>query len=265
MPPLYTPENCEAAYQLNWSLSLFGTIDFPSEDDWLDKLRKATEPDGVRILECQSSGANVMQFLVSTRPPLSPSEIVRSVKGRWQYILRDQFPSAFRRNYRIDSVGAANADVLYQYVAGQNEKHPMADPRVQERLIALQFHDPAIELPAVQTGNYGQFVNALQVVIETEGGWNEIRPDVLTGSRDMIIRAASKKQWRLSRIGLLSNHIHILLGADVTESPESIALSLMNNLASVQEMKAVFRFSYYAGTFGGYDRAAVRRNLEGGE
>lgn len=205
---------------------------------------------------------NVMQFFVSTQPRVSPSEIVRSVKGRWQYLLREQHPSAFRRNYRIDTVGEANAAVLDQYVARQNEKHPMADSRVQERLVALQFHDPAVDLSAIQTGNYGQFVNALQVVIETADGWNEIRPDVLTATRDMIVRSAERKNWRLSRIGLLSNHIHILLGASVTESPESIALSLLNNLASVHDMRPVFRFSYYVGTFGGYDRSAIRRHLE---
>ena len=165
MQPLYTSENCEAAYQLNWSLSLFGTIDFPRDSHWLDALRAATEPDGVRILECHATQPNIMQFFVSTQPRVSPSEIVRSIKGRWQYLLRTQHPSAFRRNYRIDSVGDANADVLDQYVARQNEKHPMADSRVQERLVAVQFHDPAIDLSAVLTGNYGQFVNALQIVM----------------------------------------------------------------------------------------------------
>lgn len=261
MQPLYTSQNCEAAYQLNWSLSLFGTVDFPTDADWLDKLRAATEPDGVHILECQATQPNVMQFFVSTQPQICPSEIVRSIKGRWQYLLREQHPSAFRRNYRIDSVGEVNADVLDQYVARQNEKHPMADSRVQERFVALQFHDPEVDLSAVQTGNYGQFVNALQVVIETVGGWNEIREGVLQATRDMIVRAARRKGWRLSRIGLLSNHIHILLGAGMTDSPADIALSLLNNLASVQDMKPVFRFSYYSGTFGGYDRSAIRRNL----
>jgi hypothetical protein len=99
------------------------------------------------------------------------------------------------------------------------------------------------------------------VVVENEGGWNEIRENVLVDSRAMIIRAAAKKHWRLSRIGMLSNHIHILLGAHVTESPAEIAISLMNNLAYVQGMKPAFRFSYYVGTFGPYDRGAIRRRL----
>ncbi len=77
----------------------------------------------------------------------------------------------------------------------------------------------------------------------------------------MIVCTARKKEWRLARIGILSNHIHVLLGAAVTESPASVALSLMNNLAYVQRMKAVLRFSFYVGTFGSYDRDAVRRRL----
>lgn len=61
----------------------------------------------------------------------------------------------------------------------------------------------------------------------------EVREAVLAESREMIIAAAVKKSWRLSRIGWLSNHIHISLGASMTESSATIALSLMNNLAFV--------------------------------
>ena len=55
--------------------------------------------------------------------------------------------------------------------------------------------------------------------------------------------------------------VHILLGCAVTESPESVALSLLNNLAFVQGMKPVYRFSYYVGTFGKYDRNSIRRRV----
>ena len=37
-----------------------------------------------------------------------------------------------------------------------------------------------------------------------------------------------------------------------------MAISLMNNIAYVYEMKPILKFSYYVGTFGGYDRGAVR-------
>jgi REP element-mobilizing transposase RayT len=259
--PLYTIRNCTAAYQLNWSLAVFGKVDLPPVDEWLAPLQEATEPDGVRILEARLTQPNVAQFLVSSTPVASPSEIVRSVKGRWQYLLRSRQPAAFRRNYRITAVGEANCRVLDRYVGGQTDRHTMADARVQQRLQALQFEDPVINLAEIETGTYGQFLHSLQVVIENADGWNEIRPDVLTASRDMIIRAAAAKKWRLRRIGLLANHIHILLGASVTESPAETAVALMNNLAYVQKMRPVFRHSFYVGTFGEYDRGAIRQNL----
>jgi len=81
-------------------------------------------------------------------------------------------------------------------------------------------------------------------VTENDGGWHEVREELLSGVRNMIMNAAKKKGWRLSRIGLLSNHLHILLGAAVTESPQSVALSLMNNIAYVSGMTPVLKFSY---------------------
>ena len=261
MQPLYTPENTTAAYQLNWSVALFGTGEFPSSDVWLNDLKMATESDGVRILEHHAAAANVSLFLVSAKPNVSPSQIVRSVKGRWQYLIRGVSPKAFRRNYSISSVGEAKSDVLERYVARQPQNHPMADADVQRRIVALQFHDASVNLSTDRISSHGRFIHSLHVVVENESGWNEIRHDVLNRSRRMIIDSAAKHGWGLARIGIVSNHLHILLTADVTESPETVAISLMNNLAYVQGMKPVLRFSYYVGTFGKYDRAAIRKKL----
>ncbi|MEI8382661.1 MAG: transposase [Planctomycetota bacterium] len=241
--PIYLSSNCSVAFQLNGSVAVFGKVDFPPIDAWIDPLKEATASDGVRILETEMTSPNVVQFLVSTRPGASPSEIVRSIKGRWQNILRIQAPSAFRRNYFIGSVGEANSETLNNYVARQTARHPMADDRVTAKLELLQFHDPATKLDEEQIGSHGKFVHRLQIVLENAHGWNEIRDEVLQGSRDMIVRASASKGWRLARIGLLSNHIHILLGCSMVESPESVAISLLNNLADAQGMTPAFRFS----------------------
>ena len=261
MQPLYTPDNTTTAYQLNWSVALFGTDEFPPADKWLSELKVVAESDGVRILEHHIAAANVIQFLVSSKPHIAPSQIVRSLKGRWQYLIRDTNPKALRRNYSIGSVGVANSDVLANYVARQPENHPMADRRVQERIEALQFHDSGLDFGRERFSSHGRFVHNLHVVLENEGGWHDTRAEVLIRSRQMIIDSAKKHSWALARIGLVTNHFHILLSADVTESPESVALSLMNNLAYVQQMKPVLRFSYYVCTFHEYDRAAIRKNL----
>lgn len=134
----------------------------------------------------------------------------------------------------------------------------MADDTLQERIEAIQFHDKAVDLSKPCIGTYGQYLNSLQIVLENAESWHEVRETQLMRVRNVIARACRKKEWRLSRIGLLSNHVHVLLGAGVTESPQSVALSLMNNIAYVYDMKPILKFSYYVGTFGGYDRGAVR-------
>lgn len=260
MEPLYTADNTNAAYQLNWSVAIFGKTALPSHESWLQALSVVTEPDGVRVLSAINRSDNTVQILASTKPHLSPSDIVQSVKGRLQYLLRDQVPSAFRRNYHISSVGDAKSTVLDQYVAGQTEKHPMAAPNVQSRIVGMQFCDESIDLSKPMIGTYGQYLNSLHLVFENAEGWHDVSEDRLGRVRQVILTSAKKKSWRLSRIGLLSNHIHILLGAGVTESPQSIALSLMNNIAYVYEMKPILKFSYYAGTFGSYDRGVIWQN-----
>jgi len=261
MQPLYTPDNTTVAYQLNWSVALFGTDNFPPAAKWLSELKAVAESDGVRILEHHIAAANVAQFLVSSKLHIAPSQIVRSLKGRWQYLIRDTNPKAFRRNYSIGSIGEANSGVLANYVARQPQNHPMADSRVQERIEALQFHDSGLDFGAERFSSHGRFVHNLHIVLENEEGWHDTRAEVLIRSRQIIIDSAKKHSWGLARIGLVTNHFHILLSANVTESPESVALCLMNNLAYVQQMKPVLRFSYYVGTFGDYDRAAIRRIL----
>ena len=261
LQPIYTAENCRAAYQLNWSLSLFANLPLPSKDDWLSALTEATEADRVRLLECRQTSDRVVQFFVSTTPQVSPSAAIRSLKGRLQYLLREKIPQAFRRNYRLESVGEANNPVLEKYVANQVKRHSMSDDRVNQRMDQLQFHDEAVDLGALRYSAHGQFIYNLQLVLENADHLHDTRPDALAASREMLIRACAKKAWLLSRMGLVTNHVHLLVGCDVVDAPRDVALSLMNNLAYAHGMKAVCEFGFYVGTFGNYDRDAIRRKL----
>lgn len=254
---IYLADNCSVAYQLNWSLSVFGKTRLPSPECVIDKLQASISKDDLRILDFRQLDANVAQFFISSRPKHSPASIVRSIKGRWQYAARDTEWIRFRRNYRITSLGASNSDVLDAYVASQTQRHPMVDLGLQAMLESLQFHDPKVEPAAVRRSCSGEFAHALQVVLETDSGWSETRLDVLTAYREMIIETCQKHNWLLSRIGLLSNHMHILLSAGVDDSPQDIALSLLNDLARTQGMRPVFKFGYYVGTYGEYDRGVV--------
>lgn len=85
----------------------------------------------------------------------------------------------------------------------------------------------------------------------------ELRPSVLDKMSAMIESVAAKYGHRISRVGLLDDHVHLTLGCIVDQSPQDIALKYLNNCAYAIGMKPVFQFGYYAGTIGEYDRGAV--------
>jgi len=136
----------------------------------------------------------------------------------------------------------------------------MADSRAQAVLETLQYHDPTIDLNAVRRSSDGEYFHSLPIVIESDSGCHEIRLEVLAAYQRSIIANCHRHDWLLLRIGQLA-HMHILLAAGIEDSPQSVVLSLMNNLAYSQEMKAIWRLSYYAGTFGPSDRGAIWNSL----
>jgi REP element-mobilizing transposase RayT len=258
--PIYTTENCNAAYKLNWSLSVFWNAPPPAAESWYEALGGATEPDGVRLLEHRLIKGNVSQFLISTRPETTPSDMVRSVKGRLQHLVRSAFPKAFRRNYGLRSVGDAGAIVVDRYVQRQTRHHPMADPRVQRPFEALRI-DGGADLTTPRVGGHAQFLYNLHLVLVHRDRDNELRATLLERRRGRVLAIAAKKRHLVGCGQLLADHLHVTLGCALTESPQNVALGYMNNLAYGEGMKALYEFSYYVGTFGEYDLDAVRRGL----
>jgi hypothetical protein len=116
MKPLYTSSNCKPAYHLRWSLALFTTTDLPPSATWADSLGEAVGRDGIRLLEHQQQ-SRLLLFFLSTKPSVTPPDIVKSVKGRLQHLLKNSVPKAFRRNFSLTSVGEARGEVVESYVA----------------------------------------------------------------------------------------------------------------------------------------------------
>jgi hypothetical protein len=52
-----------------------------------------------------------------------------------------------------------------------------------------------------------------------------------------------------------------MLGCGVAESPSTVALCYLNNLAYAQGMMPVYQYGYYVGRFGEYDLGAIRHVL----
>jgi REP element-mobilizing transposase RayT len=228
--PIYITENCRAAYQLNWSLAIFWHEPI-NEAPWVADLQTAVEPDGVRLLEHRFMKPGVSQFLLSTRPEVSPERLVWSVKGRLQHRIQQERPKAFRRNYGLRSLGSAARDVVENYVQAQIEHHPMADPRVQRMLQEIQIRNPEVDLSKPCQNTHALYWYNLHVCFVNDGRCREICGETFQRMRTMILRAAGKKGHRLSFGGILTDHIHLTLGCQTKESPAEVALSYMNNLA----------------------------------
>jgi REP element-mobilizing transposase RayT len=257
MEPLYTPHNTTPAYQLNWGLTIFWRTSPVPDESWLANLQRATESDGVRVIKHRVTTLDASQFFMSTKPHVSPSELIRVVKGRLQHAIRERTPKALQRNYCLRSIGSARRSVVEDYVATQLGHHRMADPRVQQRLARFQKRPPNVDLRKPCFTAHGTYWYNLHVVIVNDERWMETRDDVLAKLGEMIDRVASKHGDRLSRVGLFADHVHLTMGCPIDRSPQDVALGYLNNCAYACGMKAVFRFGYYVGTIGEYDRGAV--------
>jgi REP element-mobilizing transposase RayT len=257
---LYTSETCpEPAYQLNWSYTLFWHAP-PPDEAWLEPLQAATESDGIRVLQHKLTHPTTSQFLVSTTPLVSPVLIVQRIKGRLQHILRPRVSNAFQRNYTLRSVGSANRQAIDAYIAGQLEHHPMADPRVANQFREYQFHDEAVDLSEPSRTSHAIYWYNLHVVFVNDSRYRDIDPKRNEQRCQVIRQTAANNEHSLSRIGLLPDHVHFVIRADLEAAPQDVVFAYMNNLAFVVGMKPVLKFSYYVGTFGEYDLTVIPRS-----
>jgi REP element-mobilizing transposase RayT len=259
--PLYTASNCKPAYRLYWSLTVFWKQPGLDADSWLPTLKDTVEPDGVRILGHRFKAPEVSQFLLSTKPHVAPPEAIRSIKGRLQYVVRRQRPRAFHRNYALHSVGAVLRAVVENYIRSQLDHHPLADERAEALLRSYQIQSSGAELSRPRPSSHGQFAHNLHLVFVHQGRWREIREEVLGTLQAMVLRASRTKGHLLGNVGILPDHVHLELGCRLEDSPMEVALSYLNNLAYAQEMKPVYQYGFYVGTFGEYDLGAIRRYL----
>ena len=164
-PLIYSPTSCKPAYQLRWSLSIFPQTLLPPAINCLNDLQASTIRDRVHTLDARLLSDNVTQFLLSTEPSASPPAIVKSVKGRLQTILRPELIVAYRRNFRITSVGDASIEVVENYVAAQLVHHRSSFATDPTKFESIQYEDRSIDLTVPGNSAHGQYLIALHIVL----------------------------------------------------------------------------------------------------
>lgn len=257
MEPNYTPDNCRFAFQLLWSFNLYWRSVAIAET-WLAPLQAALEADGIRILQHRVTHLHISQFLLSTKPPVTPMLIAQRVKGRLQFLIREQVPLALQRNYCLRSIGATTSNKLHDYVAGQLEHHDVQPPCKRWQLDDLRVVRPNVDLAQPRYTGRAKYWYNLHLVVERVSGSPVWGVAELAMLRTRLIAVASAKRHLLARAAFLPDHVHWLIGCEVGQSPQDIALSYLNNLDHVLGMNSAFRPSAYIGTFGEYDLGALR-------
>lgn len=255
--PLYTSENTKFAYQLNWSLTLFWKDNAPA-DSWFADLREATEKDGVRILEMSHPTPRCTQFFVSTRPETAPHKVPWSVKGRLQYLVRSERPNALQRNFDLRSVGSTTREKAEAYVASQLQHHWKDNAIVRAEYADLQFVDPEVDLGSPRFSAHARFWCNLQLTFVCDWRQHALNLDAGLRVHWMLRNAVAKHGHLLSRLAILPDHLHLVLGIKTSEPPATVALSYLNNLAYVLDMRKVFMPGAFIGTVGEYDLGAIR-------
>lgn len=256
LQPLYTSDNLAVAYQLNWGLCLFWRTQARPDSDWFATLQEQCEPAGLRILRHRFLQDDLSQFFVSTQPHIQPSEIARGLKGRLQRLVRDTALKPFQRNYDLHSIGSTQREKVENYVARQLQHHATDELTVSADEDDLQLVNAEVDLGRVRYSSHSRFRCNLHIVLRFAE--RVFDADRLASVRQVLRQTAEKHSHELSRIGLLDDHIHLVLGFGLSESPLHVALPYMNNVTWVFGMRPVLRFSCFVGTCGEYDRGAVR-------
>jgi REP element-mobilizing transposase RayT len=256
MEPIYTRVNCRFSFPLQWGLTVFWRFE-QFQAHWLESLTTALELDGIRILSHRFLDSKTSQFWVSTQPHVAPQRIVQRVKGRLQYLVRDEQPKPFQRNFAIRSLGSEERRLIEEYVGNQTQHHVYADSDFQCFLESLQIVDRSVDLSRMRKTSHGVYWYNLHLVLVHQERWRDANRSRLIAIREMIQRVIRCKGWLLSRAGILPDHIHLAVGCSFNDAPDEVAFGFLNNLAFVHDMMPVFQFGAYVGTFGEYDNRVV--------
>ena len=254
----YSFQPAAVAYQLRWSLAIFPTEPIPHPSNWLEHLSLACEPDGIRVLEATNSPNGSLLLLLSTQPQVKATTIVQRVKGRLQHLLRDQGGIAWRRNFRLSSVGDANLNTVEQYVANQLGHHSMASTSVQQSLAELAWHDKTLDISQPVTSSHGQYALGLHVVLVHAERWRNANLRFVELTRNGILATLAHWNCAAARIALLADHVHFTMRLSYEVSPSELILAVMNEVCDDHDGLRMWMEGFYVGTIGSYDMSAVR-------
>lgn len=259
--PLYSPETLrDPAFQLRYGWT--GWIANPPApafdlDQIFGLLDPSWETDGLRRLEHHVVDGT-WQITFSAKPHISPVFLATRVKGRLKHALRKQGNRLqFSRKLAVRSIGDNTRADVEAYIARQVDKEPFADVRFRDEMREFTVKVRDVDLAEPTATDSGRYWYNLHIVLVVADRRRVVERHQLTILRDTSLRIACKKGWAVSALSVMPDHLHVALRRAVAQSPEEMALSLMNNLAYALGQRRHWEACHYAGTFSEYDMDAV--------
>ena len=259
--PLYRPADLRPAYKLRHAWTGWpSATPFPTGllARVLPDIAAEWENDGLRVLE-SALAPEQLQLTLSTTPRVAPVTLAARVKGRIQHHCRRQGTAVdFSRKLAVRWLGNPTRDHVEAYVRSQVPKEALAGERFREMLASLTVVNQGVDLSQPTETKSGRYWYNLHLVLVVRERYRFGEAATLTKIRETALRVCAKKAYAASTLAVLPDHLHLALRGAVTQSPEEIALSSLNNLAHALGQRPWWEAGYYAGTFGEYGMAAVR-------
>jgi putative transposase len=271
----------EAAYQLHFYLCfktqylkpLFATRDAQSLVQ--ETLHDVCQRRDYHLMETDITDDH-LRLLVSLQPSQTISDTVKMLKGN----LDHQFGRNFRellelnhttklwaRGYFARSSGKVSLELARQYVDSQVSHHGYKG----EWTKPLSLRNEQFKSPAFQLAHSFCALN-YHLVLATQDRIPLFDEAIATPLFNYVLSVGEKHGFAIERIGLLPDHMHLLLEARPDVSIEDCAKAIMQNTCYwmgrrysgvLKETEAwnVWQPSFYAGTVGDYTTAQVKKFL----
>ena len=229
------------------------------------------------LLEMQISPDH-LRLLLSLKPDQTVSRSVKMLKGN----LSREFGSAFAedlqkhntktlwaRGYFARSTGKVNLELARKYVDAQVSHHGYKGNWTK----ALKFRNSAFKSPAFNLAHCLCMLD-YHMVFVTEHRKALFDEAIAPGLFRYVMAVGEKYGFVIDRIGLLPDHMHLIVEAIPSVSIQECALAILNNTRHWMEKHYsgvlkqtgdwnVWHPSFYAGTVGEYSTAQVKRFLDG--
>ena len=239
--PPFRPENMRYAYQLNYHLGFRTKYREPifksaaRRSAFEDILSDTCRRNHYHLLESELDDV-FARVLLSLRPTHAPAKVVQTMKANLSRHLFEAFPEIesvmrqrhlWSRGYYFRSVGHAPAAAIRGYLQGQQQHHEVE--KQNSRLLARYAHpssEPYYELRPlahcmVEYNCHFVFSPVGHVHAMEEGHAR----DLLRYMR----RVASAREFVILELEILSDHVHLFAALNPSQSPEEVALTVMNN------------------------------------